>query len=138
MSVFVDTSAIYALLVRTERGHSETASVFGDLLDSGRPLVSSNYVLVESAALLQRRIGLEAVHDLESRIVPLLTVYWIDESIHRRASERLFRTDRRSLSLVDCSSFVIMDAEGIEDALALDRDYEVEGYRVLPVHPPSH
>ena len=132
MSAFADTSAIYALLVRTERSHSETASAFGDLLDSRRPLVSSNYVLLESTALLQRRIGLQAVHDLVSRIVPLLTIHWIDESTHRQASERLSRTDRRSLSLVDCTSFVIMDAEGIEDALALDRDYEVEGYRCLP------
>ena len=132
MSAFVDTSAIYALLVRTERGHAETAKAFERLLEARRSLITSNYVMVETVALLQRRIGLHAVHDLQSRIVPLLTIRWIDEAVHRRASERLLRTDKRGVSLVDCSSFTIMDAEGIEEALALDRDFELEGYRVLP------
>lgn len=132
MSVFVDTSAIYALLVRTERGHAETGTAFERLLEAPRSLISSNYVMVETVALLQRRIGLHAVHDLQSRIAPLLTIRWIDEALHRRASERLLRTDKRGVSLVDCSSFTIMDAEGIEEALSLDRDFEVEGYRVSP------
>ena len=132
MSAFVDTSAIYALLVRTERGHAETAAAFERLLEARRPLISSNYVMVETTALLQRRIGLDAVHDLQARIAPLLTIRWIDETVHRRAARRLLRTDKRSISLVDCSSFTIMDAEGIEEALALDRDFEVEGYRVFP------
>ncbi len=132
MSVFVDTSAIYALLVRTERGHAETATAFERLLEAPRSLISSNYVIVETTALLQRRIGLHAVHDLQSHIAPLLTIRWISETVHRRAAERLLRTDKRGISLVDCSSFTIMDAEGIEEALALDRDFEREGYRVLP------
>jgi predicted nucleic acid-binding protein len=132
VSVFVDTSALYALLVRTEEGHPEISSAFGSLLDLNRRLVTSNYVMVETAALLQRRFGLAAVHDLQSRIVPLLTIRWIGEVRHRRAMERLLRTDRRRLSLVDCSSFDIMDADGIAEALALDRDFEAAGYRVVP------
>jgi len=132
MSVFVDTSALYALLVRTEEGHAEVSSAFGSLLDLGRRLLTSNYVLVETAALLQRRFGLAAVRDLDDRIVPLLTLRWIGEALHRHSWERLLRTDRRGLSLVDCSSFVIMDAEGIEEALVLDRDFKAEGYKVIP------
>lgn len=92
----------------------------------------SSLGMKKGTRILQRRFGLPAVHDLQSRIVPLLTVRWIGEVEHRRAMERLLRTDRRRLSLVDCSSFVIMDAEGIEEALVLDRDFETEGYRVLP------
>lgn len=130
--IFIDTSALYALLVRTEAGHRETAAAVDDLLDLGRPLVSSNYVLVETTALLQHRFGLAAVRDLETRIVSLLMVRWIDGALHRRAVDRLIRSDRRPLSLVDCSSFTLMDAAGIAEALALDRAFESEGYRVLP------
>jgi predicted nucleic acid-binding protein len=50
---------------------------------------------------------------------------------HHPRERRLLRADKRGVSLVDCSSFTIMDAEGIEEALALDRDFEVKGYRVL-------
>lgn len=132
MSTFVDTSAFYAMLVETEDGHAAVAGAFRKLAESGNRLVTSNYVLVETAALLQHRFGLAAVHDFQQRIVPLLDVVWLTERLHRRAVERLFRTDRRGLSLVDSSSFVVMDAEGITQALALDRDFVDQGYQVLP------
>jgi len=112
--------------------HDATVAAFERLLRGHRPLLTTNYVLLETAALLQRRFGLPAVRDLESRVVPLLTVRWVDETIHRRGMERLLRSDRRQLSLVDCASFVVMDTEGVEDALALDADFGTEGYRTLP------
>ena len=132
MTVFADTSALYALLVRTEEGHAEVAAAFSRLLQGRRPLVSSNYVLLETAALLQRRIGLPAVRDFDERIAPLLTVRWITEPVHRRAMDRLIRADRRGVSLVDCTSFEVMEAEGITEAFALDRDFAAAGFRLVP------
>jgi predicted nucleic acid-binding protein len=132
MSVFVDTSALYAILVRSEEDHERVVEVFRELLGERRRLVSSNYVLVETCALLQHRFGLVAVRDLENRIVPLLQVHWIDEGLHRRAVERLFSTDRRDVSLVDCASFVLMETEGLQEAMALDQDFEDQGFHVIP------
>jgi len=133
LSVFVDTSALYALLVRSEEEHSRVAEAFREALRRGRVLVTSNYVLLESSALLQHRFGLPAVRDLETRIAPLLRVLWIDEGLHRRALELLFATDRREVSLVDCVSFLVMEGEGIEEALALDSHFEKRGFKVLPL-----
>jgi len=132
LSVFADTSALYALLVRNEEGHTEVAAAFRGLLEDGRALVTTNYVLLETSALLQHRIGLPAVRDLQSRIVPVLRVHWIGADLHRRALERLFRTDRRAVSLVDCSSFLVMDGEGIREAFTLDHQFEEQGYRLTP------
>ena len=132
MTVFADTSALYALLVRTEEGHAEVAAAFSRLLGGRRALVTSNYVLLETAALLQRRIGLPAVRDFDERIAPLLTVRWITEPLHRRAMDRLIRADRRGVSLVDCTSFEVMEGEGIAEAFALDRDFAAAGFRLVP------
>jgi predicted nucleic acid-binding protein len=132
VSVFVDTSALYALLVATEDGHAAIVAALERILRARRPLLTTNYVLLETAALLQRRFGLAAVRDLEARVVPLLQVRWVDEALHRGAMDRLLRSDRRQLSLVDCASFVVMDAEALDEALALDADFETEGFRVLP------
>jgi len=132
VSVFADTSALYALLVRTELGHAEVAASFERLLKDGRVLVTSNYVLVETTALLQRRIGLGAVRDLNERIVPVLSIRWVSESLHRRAVDRLVRSDRRGLSLVDCASFEVMEREGLREVLALDSDFADAGFRLLP------
>jgi predicted nucleic acid-binding protein len=132
MSVFVDTSALYVLLVNTEEGHKEVSEVFRDLAESGRHLVTSNYVLLETTALLQHRFGLAAVRDLEDSVTPLLDIFWVTEAQHRRALQRLLRTDRRGLSLVDCSSFHLMEVEGIKEALSLDSDFSREGFTLLP------
>ena len=135
MSVFVDTSALYALLVETEEGHEQVSEAFRGLAESGRRLVTSNYVLLETTALLQNRFGLQAVRDLESGIVPLFEIRWVSDAQHRQALERLFRMDRRGVSLVDCSSFHLMDTEGIREALSLDSDFSTEGFTVLPDQP---
>lgn len=132
MSVFIDTSALYALLVRTEEDHARVAEAFRGLLESGRNLVSTNYVLVETTALLQHRFGLPAVRDLEARIAPLLRVHWIGEELHRRALRELLKADRRTVSLVDWTSFLVMEAEGIREALALDEDFGHRGHRLIP------
>ena len=132
MSVFVDTSALYALLVSTEEEHAEIVEAFRILAESDRRLITTNYVLLETSALLQHRFGLDASRDLDNRVVPLLEVRWVDRAIHQRSLQRLFRTDRRHLSLVDCCSFVVMDMEGISDALSLDGDLRREGYHILP------
>ena len=132
MSVFVDTSALYTLLVKTEDEHEQVAEIFRDLAESGRRLVTSNYVLLETTALLQNRFGLSAVRDLQKSVVPLIEVLWMTETQHHRALGRLFRTDRPSPSLVDCSSFHLMELEGIREALALDSDFSLEGFETLP------
>ncbi len=132
MSVFVDTSALYAFLVGTEASHSEAVDAFTEALRDGRRLRTSSYVLVETHALLQRRIGMPAVRDLQSRLVPLLSVAWVGRDLHEKAIRRLVRSDRRSLSLVDCVSFELMSAEGIRDALTLDRHFAEAGFRAIP------
>jgi predicted nucleic acid-binding protein len=132
VSLFVDTSAFYAILVRTERDHTPVVTAFKRALDRGVGLYTTNYVLVETTALLQDRIGLAPVRDLEERVVPLLKIHWIDEEVHRRALERLVRMDRHQVSLVDAASFVVMEREGITDVLGLDADFTVEGFRLIP------
>jgi len=130
--VFIDTSALYALLVSTEADHEAAVATLDRLVRAKRPLLASNYVLLETAAVLQHRFGLTSVRDLEDHLVPLLRVAWVSGETHQRALERLFRTNRRELSLVDCSSFEVMDAEGIREAFAFDSDFAAEGYRVVP------
>ena len=132
MSLFVDTSALYALLVETEDDHAGVRRAFGQAAERGRRLLTTNYVLVESSALLQSRIGLAPVRDLDAKIVPILDVLYVDAGLHRRALDRLFTMDRRRVSLVDAISFEVMEAEGITDALSLDPDFTSEGFRLIP------
>lgn len=56
-SVFVDTSGFYALLDRTDPFHAECASYFERAEAEGWSLVTSNYVLHETWALIQARLA---------------------------------------------------------------------------------
>lgn len=132
MSLFIDTSALYALLVGSEKEHSAIARTFRAAAERGRPLVTTSYVLLETIALLQHRIGLEAVRDLETHLSPLLHIHWVDQELHRRGVTRLFRVDRRAVSLVDAVSFTVMEDEGVSDVLGLDAAFAAQGFTLLP------
>ena len=132
MSVFIDTSGLYALLVRTEERHSEVVAAFRDALEEGQTLWTTSYVVVETVALLQHRFGLAPVRDLVQHLIPTLSVEWVSEALHRKGLERLLREDRRQLSLVDCVSMEFMRQEGVRDVLALDPHFAEAGFRLLP------
>lgn len=133
MSVFVDTSGLYALLVRTEERHAEVVGAFRKVLEEGRTLWTTSYVIVETIALLQHRLGLAPVRDFVEHLVPVLSIEWVSEALHRKGIERLLREDRRRLSLVDCVGLEFMRSQGLRDVLALDPQFAEAGYRLLPV-----
>ncbi len=129
--VFVDTSAAYALLVRSDDRHGQARRVFARLMADGAPLVTSSYVLVETYALLGRRIGLEAVAAFRDRFAPLLDIAWVDPATHDAALEDLLDRGARDLSLVDAVSFLVMRDRGIDSAFAFDRHFVQEGFVTL-------
>ena len=132
MSLFVDTSAIVAIVDAGQDRHADAAAAWEVALESGRALYTSNYVLVETFALVQRRLGLAACREVSTALVPLLSPLWVDENLHEIALAAVFAADSRSLSLVDCTSFEIMRRHGLEEALTLDRDFARQGFRVAP------
>ena len=132
MSLFVDTSAILAIIDADQPRHREVVDAFDLAIDAGDPLYTSNYVLVETFALVQRRLGLAASRDLTASFVPLLNTLWVDETTHETALSALLYAGRRGLSLVDCTSFEIMRRHGLTQALALDRDFHRQGFQVTP------
>ena len=132
MSVFVDTSAFFAVLDADDGNHDAARQVWEDLLTQEAVSVCSNYVLVETLALVQRRLGLPAVRTFQEDIVPVLKVEWVDETIHQVGIASVLAAARRGLSLVDCVSFEIMRRLGIKTAFAFGHHFEEQGFECLP------
>ncbi|MYB33330.1 MAG: type II toxin-antitoxin system VapC family toxin [Acidobacteria bacterium] len=132
MSVFVDTSAFLAMLDRAQRRHDDVANAWRGVVAAERPLVTSNYVVVESFALLQRRVGMDAVRVLVARFLPLVETVFATDQVHAAATSAFLTADRRRLSFVDCVSFELMRQRGISEVLSLDADFQREGFRLLP------
>ena len=89
MSVFADTSGLYALLIESEEGHADVVRAFRDALTGDRPLWTASYVLVETIALLQSRVGLEPARDFDEHVLPMLSVEWVSEALHRRGAKAM-------------------------------------------------
>jgi len=127
--IFLDTSAIYAMADVADPRHGEAIRRFEAVLDAGEEIVTHNYVLLESMALLQHRLGLQVALKL-ARDANALGVQWVASDLHAEAVRRLARSARRRRSLVDEVSFLVMRGRGIDAALAFDRDFELEGFRL--------
>lgn len=132
MSVFADTSALYALVVATDEAHSAVRAAFAELLHADRMIWTTSFTLVETMALLQHRIGLAAARDFDDEILAVLKIGWVDEELYRRGIARLWREDRRDLSLVDCVSFEFMRRQMLTTALAVDPHFQAAGFAVMP------
>jgi uncharacterized protein len=129
--VFADTSALYALLVENDANHPSAASAFNRFAAADAFLVTSSYVLVETYALLTRRIGLAAVAAFRNHLAPLLSIVWVDDELHERGVDWLLERGSRAISLVDAVSFLVIREQQIDDVFAYDRHFADEGFNVL-------
>lgn len=130
MTVFVDTSALYALLDADDENHRAAADAFASSTRTD-VLVTHNYVVVETAALVQRRLGVEAVRSLVDDVLPPVELIWIDERLHRSATAAMIASGSARISLVDWTSFEAMRDQGIDRAMAFDDDFARQGFQLV-------
>ena len=127
-SVFVDTSGFYALLDRTDPLHSRCVDAFRRSETEAWSLLTTNYVVHETWALLQARLGWEAVDAWHDRILPLCQVLWVDERAHSLGEARCRQARERRLSLTDCISIELMRRRGIRAFIGQDEHLAREGF----------
>ena len=134
--IFVDTSFLYPLFNVDDDDHARVREVFETL--RGRPLdevlVTTPQVIFETITLIrmgqrQGRPDSRARHRhsvyagerlLAGKLAHILRP---TEDQERAAFEYFRRHDDQGYSMVDCLSFVIMEANGIHEALAVDSDF---------------
>ena len=132
MRVFVDTSALYVLLDAGDADHRSVSEALVELRESEAVLTTTNYVIVETLAVCQRRLGMDAARMLQEELAPLFEVEWIGAEAHEEAGAAMMAANRRDLSLVDCVSFQVMRRLGIRRAFALDEHFRERGFEVVP------
>jgi predicted nucleic acid-binding protein len=128
--IFLDTSAIYAWADTADVNHQTAVHRLEAILDAREPLLTHNYVLVESMALLQARLGTLAATKL-ARDARAFVVEWVDEELHRAGEQELERSRKRGVSLVDHVSFLVMRRRRVDTAFAFDPDFRSAGFRLF-------
>jgi predicted nucleic acid-binding protein len=130
--IFVDTSAFFSLANTAEGAHDAAWEAMKTFAERGDQLITNNYVVVETFALIQNRLGIEIARQFNLNIMPNLHALWIGEEQHRIIIERLFSANRRQLSLVDCSGFETMRQLGIEQVFTFDEHFREQGFTLVP------
>ena len=129
--LFVDTSAWFALVNRSDSGHTAVR----EFLESYRGRrVTSNAVFDETVTLCRYRLG----HDTAVRVGTTLLDRDVVDLIRASADDeaaawRLFlsRPDQ-SYSFTDCVSFTMMRRMRMTKVAALDAGFKHEGFEMLP------
>ena len=132
VKVFADTSALFALVNSSEQNHQTAKTIWNRFITNGSELITNNYVIVESLALIQNRLGLSVTRHFQENIMPLLDIVWFDQELHEATIQRLLVANRRQLSLVDCSSFETMHRLKLETVFTFDEHFREQGFTVIP------
>lgn len=129
VAVYVDTSAWYAYFLSSDARHAEALRIYEKIMASRDPMVSTDWVVLETVALIHRRAGAEAARTVCMEMLgnPTLEVAYLDEDLVRASSER-YRSSAATISWVDAASFTAMDKLGITRAFAFDRDFASAGF----------
>lgn len=132
MSIYIDTSASFALMDSGDEFHGEAKKFFLELINSREIFHSSNYVLIENIVLIQNRLGLDALTVFQDNIVPIINIHCIDEKIHNIAINSLLISRRKDISFIDYTSFELMRSLGIEKVFTFDGHFNERGFKALP------
>jgi len=134
-NVFGDTSGLLAAFVATEAEHPKAAALLRQWSADGTRLVTTNYVLTELVALYVSRIRTPRAQQILT-IERLKASDWVEivhvtPELDAAAWELFLARPDKEWSLVDCSSFVLMQQRGIVSALTSDHHFIQAGFQIL-------
>ncbi|MFQ5733962.1 MAG: type II toxin-antitoxin system VapC family toxin [Planctomycetaceae bacterium] len=128
--MLIDTSGLLCCFDRGDERHNEAAKFF----DRGTQRITHNYILLEFVALAQaRRLPREPALRFiaDATVAADLDVIWVDNGLHERGMSLLATQLDKTYSLCDAVSFLLMQEQGISEALTTDRHFDQAGFRRL-------
>ena len=130
--LFIDTSGWASLFIPTETYHAQAANYFRQAQQTKQKLITTNCIVTELVALLgsrQRTSRPKLFQYIDSiKLAPYVDLIHIDASTDAVAWELCKSRPDKAWSLVDCSSFVVMQQLDIQKALTTDKHFEQAGF----------
>ena len=130
--VFVDTSGWANLFVATESYHEQAKQWFQKARQQKQEMVTSNYVVIELVALLNSplRVPRPQLFKYVDAVISAsyINLVYIGAAIDAAAWDLLKSREDKAWSLVDSTSFLVMQQLGIQEALTTDHHFEQAGF----------
>ena len=139
-ALFVDTGAFYAAADRSDAHHGRAAATF-EARGTRGDLVTTDHVVIEAWLLLHARLGRgEALRFWDAMATGVVTVLGALASDFASARRIAQEWPDQDFSIVDCTSFAVMERLRIEEAFAFDAHFRLyrwgparrKAFRVVP------
>ena len=131
--VLVDTGAFYAFADASDAHHPESVAIFTDRRDKGDYLLTTNFIVAETHALLLNRLHRQAaiqfLKDMEEGTH--IAVIWATPNNVKQARQIIYRYEDKEATLTDATSFAVMERLHIDQAFTFDRNFAQYGLDVL-------
>lgn len=130
--LFVDTSGWGNLVDRSQPFHSLAASLYRIARQQNHRIITTNYIMTELVALLTSPLKLtrpQIIRFVQSlKQSAYVEILHIDAETDAQSWQLLIRREDKNWSLVDCSSFIVMQERNITEALTNDNHFEQAGF----------
>lgn len=128
--VFVDTSAWIALLNKDDIWHKKAHRIRLMLSQQSYCFITSNFVLLELAdalcSVLKRQKTIDFIRNLG--LVKSTKVISLNDELFFAGIDLYKSRQDKDWGLTDCISFIVMQREGIAEALTTDKHFEQAGF----------
>lgn len=131
--IFVDTSGFFSLLSSRDATHEEALAIVAQAKDTGRFFVTTDYVIDETATLLNARgIGHLAGTFFDTvNASQVCRIEWMDQERFGRTKNYFVKHTEHAWSFTDCFSFLIMKELKLRNALTKDKHFKEAGFTPL-------
>ncbi len=130
--LFVDTSGWANLIDVSQPFHLLSAKIYQNARSQKYKIITTSYIITELVALLAsplRTPRAKAIAFIQSlKTSPYVEVIHISKEIDTKAWELLINRQDKEWSLVDCSSFIVMQERKITESLTSDHHFEQAGF----------
>ena len=127
--VFVDTSAVYALVDRSDARHQAARETLEALRQRRAQPLLTNFIVAECHALLLTRLGGAIARSW--LIKNAWAIERITEDDESRARAIIERYADKTFSFTDATSFAAMERLGVKAAFAFDPHFRQFGFQIL-------
>lgn len=131
-SLLIDTSGWGNLIDPTQPFHHQTAILYRAARQQKNRILTTNYIITEVVALLTSPLRIprpQIVAFVQSlRDSPYIEILHIDPETDAQSWQLLASRQDKAWSLIDCSSFIVMQQNNISQALTNDHHFEQAGF----------
>ena len=128
---FMDTAYVLALLNQNDKYHERAKALLPSTRLADEVCVTEAIVIEigNSLSRSNRSIAIDFIESLYA--TPNVNIFPVDNSLLRCGIDLYHKRNDKEWGLTDCISFIVMEEQGLKEALTSDEHFQQAGFRAM-------